>query len=60
MRWGSDLRALLPDATSVLDPAGKPLVSGKPTPGYIGFCVAGSGVQSGMIMRSQPRVSRPP
>lgn len=36
-----DLRALLPDATSVLDPAGKPLVSGKPTsaPGLF-FCGA--------------------
>ena len=36
-----DLRALLPDAANVLDPAGKPLVSGEPTsaPGLF-FCGA--------------------
>ena len=36
-----DLRGLLPDAKGVLDPQGKPLVSGKPTaePGFF-FCGA--------------------
>jgi hypothetical protein len=29
-------------------------------PVYIGFGAAASGVQSGMIIRNQPRVSRPP